>query len=479
MRILISGGTVVSATGTMPADVLVDGEVVAGLAMRDFPSERLRSQSRASDQAGAWAAAADRIIDATGKYVLPGGIDAHTHMEMPFGGTFSADTFETGTRAAAWGGTTTIIDFAVQAKGGSLLATLDKWHAKADGSCAIDYGFHMIVSDVNDTTLKEMDACIAAGVNSFKMFMAYPGVFYATDGEILLAMQQAAASGAMVMMHAENGIAIDQLVAQAIAAGKTDPVQHGLTRPPELEAEATSRAITLAKVSGSPLYIVHLSARQALEAVAAARDTGQNVFAETCPQYLYLSIDDLARPDFEGAKYVASPPLRPAEHQASLWQGLRTNDLSVVSTDHCPFCFREQKELGRGDFAKIPNGIPGVEHRMDLLHQGVVAGEISLSRWVEITSTTPARMFGLYPRKGVIQPGADADIVIYNPAARQTLSVATHHMNVDYSAYEGMEITGRVETTLSRGAIVVDAGEYHGGAGHGRFLERELCQYLI
>ena len=478
MRILISGGTVVTAAGPMPADVLVEGETIAALMTRDNSPERLRSQPGGNAPAGASAPAADRVIDATGKYVLPGGIDAHTHMEMPFGGTFSADTFETGTRAAAWGGTTTIIDFAVQAKGSSLLATLDKWHAKADGNCAIDYGFHMIVSDVNDTTLKEMDACIAAGVNSFKMFMAYPGVFYATDGEILLAMQQAAASGAMVMMHAENGIAIDQLVAQAIAAGRTDPVQHGLTRPPELEGEATSRAITLAKVSGAPLYIVHLSARHALEAVAAARDTGQNVFAETCPQYLYLSIEDLARPDFEGAKYVASPPLRTADHQASLWQGLRTNDLSVVSTDHCPFCFREQKELGRGDFSKIPNGIPGVEHRMDLLHQGVVAGEISLPRWVEITSATPARMFGLYPRKGVIQPGADADIVIYNPAARQTLSVATHHMNVDYSAYEGMEITGQVETTLSRGQVVINAGEYQGRAGHGRFLTRELSQYL-
>ena len=418
------------------------------------------------------------MIDAAGKYVLPGGIDAHTHMEMPFGATFSADTFETGTRAAAWGGTTTIIDFAVQANGTSLLSTLESWHAKADGRCAIDYGFHMIVSDVNDTTLKEMGACIDAGVNSFKMFMAYPGVFYATDGEILRAMQQASRTGALIMMHAENGIAIDQLVAQALAAGNTEPVQHGLTRPPELEAEATSRAIALAKVTGSPLYVVHVSAAQALDVITAARDTGQSVFAETCPQYLYLSIDDLARPGFDGAKYVASPPLRPREHQGSLWRGLRTNDLSVVSTDHCPFCFAEQKELGRGDFSKIPNGIPGVEHRMDLLHQGVAAGEISLARWVEVSSTTPARMFGLYPRKGTIQPGSDADIVIYDPRARQVLSAATHHMNVDYSAYEGMEITGRVETVLSRGQVVIEAGEYHGVPGHGRFTERELCQYL-
>jgi len=459
MTILISNGTVVTATGTMEADVLVDGETVSALGKRGTLT-------------------ADETIDATGMYVLPGGIDAHTHMEMPFGGTHSVDTFETGTRAAAWGGTTTIIDFAVQAKGTSLLATLDKWHSKADGNCAIDYGFHMIVSDVNDTSLKEMESCIAAGVNSFKMFMAYPGVFYATDGEILLAMQQAARTGGLVMMHAENGIAIDQLVAQAIAAGKTDPVQHGLTRPPELEGEATSRAITLAKVTGAPLYIVHLTAAHALEAVAEARDTGQNVFAETCPQYLYLSIEDLAKPNFEGAKYVASPPLRPKEHQATLWRGLRTNDLSVVSTDHCPFCFNEQKELGKGDFSKIPNGIPGVEHRMDLLHQGVAAGELSLTRWVEVASTTPARLFGLYPRKGTIQPGSDADIVIYDPTAQQTLSVETHHMNVDYSAYEGMQITGKVRTVLSRGRVVIDNNEYHGSKGHGEFLTRALSQYL-
>ena len=461
MTTVIQNGIVVTATGTQQANVVVDGEKIMAVLDRSAPLPQ-----------------AEQVIDATGKYVLPGGIDVHTHMEMPFGGTFSADTFETGTRAAAWGGTTTIVDFAVQAKGTGLLATLDKWHEKADGNCSVDYGFHMIVSDVNETTLKEMDACIAAGVNSFKMFMAYPGVFYATDGEILLAMQKAAGSGGTVMMHAENGIAIDQLVAQALAAGRTDPVHHGLTRPPELEGEATGRAITLAKVANCPLYIVHLSASQALAAVAEARDTGQNVFAETCPQYLYLSIDALAAPDFEGAKYVASPPLRPKSHQASLW-GLRTNDLSVVSTDHCPFCFEDQKQLGRGDFSKIPNGMPGVEHRMDLLHQGVVAGQLTLPRWVEVSSTTPARMFGLYPRKGVIAAGSDADIVIYDPAAAQTLSAATHHMNVDYSAYEGMPITGKVVTTLVRGRPVIEDGAYVGSPGHGQFLERGLNQYLV
>ena len=466
MRILITGGTVVSTTGAIAMEVLADDERIAGLA------------APGTELAASWASAADRVIDATGKYVLPGGIDAHTHMEMPFGGTLSSDTFETGTRAAAWGGTTTIIDFAVQSKGMSLLSALDTWQAKADGQCAIDYGMHMIVSDVNDTTLKEMDSCLDLGVTSFKLFMAYPGVLYSTDGEILRAMQQASRNGATVMMHAENGIAIDQLVAQALAAGKTEPVQHGLTRPAVLEGEATSRAIALAKVTGCPLYVVHLTASQALDAITAARDTGQNVFAETCPQYLYLSLDDLARPGFEGAKFVASPPLRPKEHQGSLWRGLRTNDLAVVSTDHCPFCFVEQKELGRGDFSKIPNGIPSVEHRMDLLHQGVAAGELSLARWVEVASTTPARMFGLYPRKGTIQPGSDADIVIYDPRARQVLSAATHHMNVDYSAYEGIEVTGKVDTVLSRGRVVIDAGEYHGEPGHGRFLKRDLCQYL-
>jgi dihydropyrimidinase len=355
---------------------------------------------------------------------------------------------------------------------------LDKWHEKADGNCAVDYGFHMIISDVNDTTLKEMESCLSGGVSSFKMFMAYPGVFYSTDGEILRAMQKARETGATIMMHAENGIAIDELAAQAVAQGRTEPLQHGIVRPPELEGEATSRAITLAKVTGSPLYIVHLSAAQALAAVAQARNEGQNVFAETCPQYLYLSIEDLAKPGFEGAKFVASPPLREKSHQADLWRGLRTNDLSVVSTDHCPFCYKDQKELGRNDFRAIPNGMPGVEHRMDLLHQGVVAGEISLARWVEACSTTPARMFGLYPRKGVIAPGSDADIVIYDPTAVQTLSARTHHMNVDYSAYEGLQITGKVETVLSRGTVVVSPSGFDGARTHGRFLNRDLCQYL-
>ena len=465
MRTLIAGGTVVNATGAQVADVLVEDERVVALA------------APGSGPAEAFAEGAERV-DATGRLVVPGAVDVHTHMEMPFGGTRSADTFETGTRAAAWGGTTTVVDFAIQRKGEALRQGLDAWHAKAEGNCSIDYGFHMIVSDVNDQSCKEMDVLVGEGVSSFKLFMAYPGVFYSTDGDILRAMQQARASGATVMMHAENGIAIDVLVSQALSRGETDPRFHGLTRPDLLEAEATRRAIALAKVAGAPVYIVHLSTTGALQAVAEARSEGQNAFAETCPQYLFLSAADLAREGFEGAKYVCSPPLRAPEHQAHLWRGLRTDDLSVVSTDHCPFCFKEQKELGLGDFSKIPNGIPGVEHRVDLTYQGVVAGELGLPRWVEVNATTPARMFGLYPKKGVLAPGSDADIVIYNPAASQTISAATHHMDVDYSAYEGKAITGRVETVFSRGRVVIDGGRYVGQKGHGRFLPRKTNDYL-
>ncbi|MEU3492983.1 dihydropyrimidinase [Kitasatospora cineracea] len=460
-RTLITGGLVITAAEEVPADVLVEDGRIAALAL---PGSRHWN--------------ADRVFDASGKYVVPGGVDAHTHMEMPFGGTRASDTFTTGTRAAAWGGTTTIVDFAVQSRGSSLRAGLDDWHAKADGNCAIDYAFHMIVSDVNEAVLREMPGLVGEGVTSFKLFMAYPGVFYSDDGQILRAMQQAAGTGALTMVHAENGPAIDVLVEQALARGETDPRYHGEVRRALLEAEATHRAIQLARVAGAPLYVVHVSAREALAELAAARDLGLPVFGETCPQYLFLSTDNLAEPGFEGAKYVCSTPLRPRDHQDALWRGLRTDDLQVVSTDHCPFCFEGQKELGRGDFSKIPNGLPGVEHRMDLLHQAVVEGRISRRRWIELACAAPARMFGLHPRKGTIAPGADADLVIYDPHAVQTLSAATHHMNVDYSAYEGRTVTGRVETVLSRGEVVLDRGDYLGRPGHGTFLPRSTCQYL-
>ncbi|MFD5242235.1 dihydropyrimidinase [Streptomyces tendae] len=463
-RTVVRGGLVVTASDEIHADVLIEDGRVAALAATGTPA--------------AEAFTAERVIDASGKYVIPGGVDGHTHMEMPFGGTYAADTFETGTRAAAWGGTTTIVDFAIQSVGRSLRSGLDAWHAKAEGNCAIDYAFHMIVSDVNEKTLKEMDLLVEEGVTSFKQFMAYPGVFYSDDGQILRAMQRAAENGGLIMMHAENGIAIDVLVEQALARGETDPRFHGEVRKALLEAEATHRAIRLAQVAGAPLYVVHVSATEAVAELTRARDEGLPVFGETCPQYLFLSTDNLAEPGFEGAKYVCSTPLRPKEHQAALWRGLRTNDLQVVSTDHCPFCFSGQKELGRGDFSKIPNGMPGVENRMDLLHQAVVDGHISRRRWIEIACATPARMFGLYPKKGTIAPGADADIVVYDPHAEQVVSAETHHMNVDYSAYEGRRITGRVETVLSRGEPVLTEREYTGRKGHGVYTPRATCQYL-
>ncbi|PKV88760.1 dihydropyrimidinase [Streptomyces sp. TLI_146] len=463
-RTLITGGLVITAADEIHADVLIEDGRIAALA------------AHGSSAAQGWSA--ERTIDASDKYVIPGGVDAHTHMELPFGGTFASDTFETGTRAAAWGGTTTIVDFAVQSPGHALREGLDAWYAKADGKCAIDYAFHMILSDVNEHTLKEMDLLVEEGITSFKLFMAYPGVFYSDDGQILRAMQRSASNGGLIMMHAENGIAIDVLVEQALAAGRTDPRYHGEVRRALLEAEATHRAIQLARVAGAPLYVVHVSAEEAVAELAAARDMGLPVFGETCPQYLFLSTDNLAEPDFEGAKYVCSTPLRPKEHQAALWRGLRTNDLQVVSTDHCPFCFVGQKELGRGDFSKIPNGLPGVENRMDLLHQAVLDGHLTRRRWIEIACASPARMFGLYPKKGTIAPGADADVVIYDPHAEQTISAETHHMNVDYSAYEGRRITGRVETVLSRGELVLHERQFTGRAGHGVYTPRATSQYL-
>jgi dihydropyrimidinase len=476
---MIINGTVVNATGTATADVLVDGETIAAVLA---PGSQLLGTDLA--------ASVDAVIDATGRYVIPGGIDAHTHMELPFGGTNASDTFETGTRAAAWGGTTTIIDFAVQRYGERVEEGLATWHAKAAGNCAVDYGFHQIIGGVDEFSLKAMDSLIDEGVTSFKLFMAYPGVFYSDDAQVLKAMQKSAETGLITMMHAENGPAIDVLAEQLYATGKTGPYWHGIARAWQLEEEATHRAIMIADVTGAPLYVVHVSAQQAVAQIAAARDRGRNVFGETCPQYLYLSLEDQlgARSeewgDFEGAKWVCSTPLRSrAEgHQDAMWQALRTNDLQMVSTDHCPFCMKEQKELGQDDFRAIPNGIGGIEHRLDLLYQGVVTGELTLPRWVEITSTTPARMFGLYGRKGVIQPGADADIVIYDPNGHTSIGVGegrTHHMNMDHSAWEGFEIDGHVDQVLSRGSVIVDSSGYVGTKGHGQYLKRGLSQYLI
>ena len=472
-RTLITNGTVVSPTGRQLIDVLIDGETIVAM--------------YAPGQAELQGVTADVTLDATGKYVIPGGIDAHTHMELPFGGTNASDTFETGSRAAAWGGVTTIIDFAVQRYGENVIDSLATWHAKAAGECAIDYAFHQIVGGIDDEALKAMRYLTDnEGITSFKLFMAYPGVFYSDDGQILKAMQTASEIGSTIMMHAENGIAIDVLVQQALAKGETDPKYHSYTRPSALEGEATHRAIVLSQVAGNaPLYIVHVSASEALEEIAAARDAGHNVFAETCPQYLYMTLEEtLAKPGFEGAKWVCSPPIRSAHdthhHQADLWKGLRTNDIAIVSTDHCPFCMKDQKELGLGNFSAIPNGMGGVEHRMELLYQGVVNKEITLERWVETCCTTPARMFGMYPKKGIIAPGADADIVIWDPNTQTKIGINDkHHMNIDHSSWEGYVIDGKVDTVLSRGAIVIQDDQYIGRKGHGQFVKRGLSQYLV
>jgi len=462
MRTLIINGTIVTAEGSSQADVLVDGETIAAIGA-DLPAAGM---------------AADETIDASGRYVIPGAIDVHTHMELPFGGTFAKDTFETGTRAAAFGGTTAIVDFAVQSRGKSLRDGLDAWHAKAQGNAIVDYGFHMIMSDVNDGTLAEMDGLVNEGVPDFKLFTAYPGVFYSDDGAIFRAMQRTAKNGGLIMMHAENGMAIDVVAADEVAAGHTDPYYHGVARYPIFEGEATSRVIRLAEAAGVPVYIVHLSARDALNEVRAARNQGAMAFAETCPQYLFLSLDDLGN-GFDGAKFVCSPPLRPKDHQGELWTGLRTDDLQVVSTDHCPFDFHGQKELGRGDFRKIPNGLPGVEDRLDLIHDGgVVGGRITRERWVEICSTAPARMFGMYPRKGSVSVGADADLVVYDPQRKHTLSAKTHHMNVDYSCYEGRTVQGGSDLVLSRGSVVVRDGDFTGRKGHGQFVKRGTADFV-
>ena len=416
---------------------------------------------------------ADTVIDAKGKYVIPGGIDVHTHLDMPFGGTMSSDDFETGTRAAAFGGTTTIIDFAIQSKGMKMREALDVWWKKAEGKACTDYGLHMIITDMPDAHIGDMNEMVREGVSSFKLFMAYPGVLMVDDATIFKALRKTAENGALVCMHAENGSAIDVIVKKAISEGKKAPIYHALTRPTTAEAEAVNRSIALAEMAGAPVYIVHLTSNDALLRVAEARDRGLMVYAETCPQYLFLSIDDLERPDFEGAKYVFTPPLREKWHQDKLWEGIKNNNLQIVSTDHCPFCFKEQKELGRDDFTKIPNGGPAIENRMQLLYEGGVNKKrISLNRWVEVTSTTPAKMFGMYPRKGSIAVGSDADIVIWNPEQEHIISAKTHHMRVDYSMFEGFRIKGNAETVLSRGEIIADKGTWYGKAGRGQFIKR-------
>jgi len=462
MKTLITGGTIVTATDNYKADVLVEDEKIAMI-------------GKGLKAGGA------KPINATGKYVIPGGIDVHTHMELPFGGTFASDDFETGTRAAAFGGTTTIVDFAVQGMGEPLEKARDLWLKKARGKAVIDYGLHMIVRDVSDKVLREMETMVKEGVSSFKLFMAYPGVFMVDDASIFKAITRSAEIGGLICMHAENGGVIDVLVKRALAKKNTAPKWHALTRPPEAEGEATGRAFRLAEMAGGvPLYIVHLSAANALEQVRLFRDRGLPAYAETCPQYLFLSVDNYDEPGFDGAKYVMSPPLREKWHQDELWKGLARNDLQVISTDHCPFCMKEgfqgqpkQKELGIGDFSKIPNGAPGVETRMYLTYDGgVVQNRITLNRWVEVTSTTPAKLMGMFPKKGTIAVGSDADIVVWDPRATHTISAKTHHMRVDYNPYEGRKVKGKPVVVMSRGEVIVEKDKFLGKRGRGRFIKR-------
>ena len=462
-RTIIQNGTVVTASDTFAADVWIENGKIVAL----------------SEQ-GIKLGPEDRAFDAKGCYVIPGGIDCHTHLDMPFGGTNSADDFDSGTVAAAHGGTTTIVDFAIQSKGGSLRAGLDTWHAKAEGKAAIDYGFHMIMTEASTNpggTLEEMAGCVREGVTSFKMFMAYPGVFLVDDQQIFRAMLRAGELGALITMHAEIGLPIDVLIQRALAEGHTAPIYHALTRPEIAEATGTERAIALAEMAKVPVYMVHLSAQRALERVMEARDRDLQVYAETCPQYLFLDEDHLRGDpgdEFKGAGYVATPALRPRHHHDHLWRGLRNYDLSVVATDHCPFCMKDQKELGKHDFSKIPNGMPGVETRMHLLWEGVTLNKISMNRFVEITSTAPAKIFGMYGKKGTLAVGADADVVVWDPRREKVLGKDTLHMRVDYSPYEGRKVPGSPAAVFSRGELIVENDQWVAKKkqGRGQFVRR-------
>ena len=456
MRTLITNGHIVTATADYTGDILIDTEKILAVGVP-----------------GAFAALqVDAVLDAQGRYIFPGAIDVHTHMELPLPTTVASDDFETGTIAAACGGTTTILDFANQQRGHTLAEALHTWHGKAEGKAVIDYGFHVTITDLATAPETAMDEMITAGVTTFKLLMAYPGTFMVDDETIYRVLRRSARLGGLVMVHAENGIVIDLLVREAVAAGHTAPGFHALTRPAILEGEATQRAITLASLADAPLYVVHVSCAHSLHAVAAARVRGLPVWAETCPQYLYLNDGHYAAPGFEGAKFVCTPPMRSAADNEALWQGLQRGDLQVVSTDHAPFNYKGQKELGLHDFTKIPNGLPGVEHRVVLLYKGVRAGRLSLQHFVDVIATTPAKLFGLYPRKGTIAPGSDADLVIWNPEKSMTISAATQHQHVDYTPYEGMHIQGVPETVLLRGRVIVQNGEYIGGKGGGQYFHR-------
>jgi dihydropyrimidinase len=463
MGTLITGGTVVSAKVSIIADVLIEGSLITAVA------PHIERGSHA-------------IIDATGMLVLPGGIDVHTHLDMPFGGTTSADDYEWGTRAAAIGGTTTVIDFALQTIGRRMQEAYATWRKKSEGKACIDYALHMAVTDLGPDAawIDDVDAMVAEGITSFKIFMAYPGVLMVNDATIFELMQRTATLGALVCVHAENGTVIDTIVHQALAAGNTGPLHHALTRPTVAEAEAVHRVVALSELAGASVYIVHVSSEDAMREVKAARARHLPVMGETCTQYLVLSIeDDMGKPGFEDAKYVFTPPLREKKNQQPLWHALEDDTLQVVSTDHCPFRFVDQKTLGLGDFTKIPNGGPGIENRMQLIfHHGVNAGRIRLERFVELTAEAPAKIFGMYPKKGTITAGSDADILIWDPAADYTIEAATQSMHTDYSIFEGFKVRGNVRQVFSRGELIVQDGNFLGTVGRGQYLKRSLGEIL-
>lgn len=455
MAKLIKNGTIVTATDHYQGDILIEDGIITGIGLN-------------LTREGA------EIVDATGKYVFPGGIDPHTHLDMPFGGTVTADDFETGTIAAAFGGTTTVIDFCLTNKGKPLSQSVNTWHQKAEGKAVIDYSFHLMIAEINDEVLAELPSMIHdEGITSLKVFMAYKNVFQADDGTLYRTLLEAKKHGALVMVHAENGDVIEYLIKEALEAGQTDPIYHALTRPSLIEGEATGRAAKLTALANSQLYVVHVTCEEAVQQITEARNRGVDIWGETCPQYLMLDQTYLEKPDFEGAKYVWSPPLRPKFHQDVLWNALKTGQLQTVGSDQCSFNFNGQKDLGLGDFSKIPNGGPCIEDRFSILFsEGVGKGRITLNQFVDIVSTRSAKLFGLFPKKGTIAVGGDADIVIFDPNAKRTISAETHHMNVDYNPFEGLEITGEPVTVLSRGAYVIRDKQFVGEAGNGQFIKR-------
>jgi dihydropyrimidinase len=455
VSLLIKGGRIVTAADDYVADVFVDDERISVI------GEHLDMQ-------------ADKVIDAAGKYVLPGCIDPHTHLDMPFGGTTTIDDVESGQTSAAFGGTTCHVDFIIQGKGQTFASALEDWRAKAAGKQVIDMGYHMAVTDLAEGgTLEELATLPDQGITSYKLFMAYKGALMVDDDTLYRTMEVAAKTGALTMVHAENGDVIDILVREALAAGHTEPLYHALTRPPEAEGEATNRAIQLAHLAGAPLYVVHVSCKESVEPIAAAREKGWDVWGETCTQYFFTSLEDIAKPNFEGAKYVFSPPVRDKSNWDVLWNAVRTDALSAISTDHCAFNFDGQKTLGKDDFSKIPNGGPGLENRLQMIHEfGVRTGRISLNRMVELLATNPAKLFGLYPRKGTIAVGSDADIVVFDPEKKVTIAAKTQHSKVDYNLYEGTQVTGSPEIVLLRGHVLVENDELVASPGIGQFVAR-------